>query len=298
MFCPNCGTNLPDDALFCASCGNRVAETLAAPAQEAPAALAQEVPVAPAYVETPVAPVIPALSAKMRGVKKRDFLKNEDSPKVKIASKLSYVFLAVIAVLIVAATVLVNTVSVFDLPIVAMTVDEEDRKEAKKELKDSVEAVDEIDERMEELEERFDKKEIAKLKKVVKQLKTTSRDLSITNLKGLVDVTRDFYESVDDELAEEADLPDDFDETMEEFEEIVQIFDVIIAVTIAIAGINLLLVLLAAVFKQTWISVLVIIFYVPVCMLLSSTAVGLGLLAALVALAVTTSMVNRAYKRA
>ena len=59
-FCPNCGTNLDDKALFCANCGQKVAApeqpvAPAAPAYEAPAAPAYEAPAAPAY-EQPAAP--------------------------------------------------------------------------------------------------------------------------------------------------------------------------------------------------------------------------------------------------
>ncbi len=44
MFCPNCGTQLEDGALFCGSCGAKIA----APAQTAATSSAASAPAAPA----------------------------------------------------------------------------------------------------------------------------------------------------------------------------------------------------------------------------------------------------------
>ena len=58
MFCKNCGNQLPDDALFCGSCGTKV-EAPAAPQQpayEAPQQPAYVAPQQPAYVAPQPAP--------------------------------------------------------------------------------------------------------------------------------------------------------------------------------------------------------------------------------------------------
>lgn len=71
MFCPNCGTQLEDGALFCGSCGTKIeaapvqeapaqaAPTQAAPVQPTPVTPVQPTPVAPAAGFTPVQPKAP-----------------------------------------------------------------------------------------------------------------------------------------------------------------------------------------------------------------------------------------------
>ena len=71
MFCKNCGNQLPDDALFCGSCGTKV-EAPAAPQQpayEAP----QPAPQQPAYV----APQQPAYVAPQPAPQANDPYKDE-----------------------------------------------------------------------------------------------------------------------------------------------------------------------------------------------------------------------------
>lgn len=66
-FCPSCGTQLPDDAMFCNTCGNKLdaAPAPAAPAENSapaqPATPAQ--PTAPVQPTVPVQPVAPQYSA-------------------------------------------------------------------------------------------------------------------------------------------------------------------------------------------------------------------------------------------
>ena len=66
MFCPNCGKNIPDDSAFCGFCGAAFGAPAAAPA--APVATA--------------APAVPGLSAKQRGLSKKQFLATEAAPNV------------------------------------------------------------------------------------------------------------------------------------------------------------------------------------------------------------------------
>lgn len=63
MYCPNCGTENENGALFCTACGTRLAAP-AAPVAEAPAAPVAEAPAAP-VVEAPAAqaPVAPQPNA-------------------------------------------------------------------------------------------------------------------------------------------------------------------------------------------------------------------------------------------
>ena len=60
MFCPNCGTNNSDDAIFCGGCGNPLTNANSIE-DEKTMVMDNQAPVAPVYnppvVEQPVAPV-------------------------------------------------------------------------------------------------------------------------------------------------------------------------------------------------------------------------------------------------
>ena len=75
MFCKNCGNQLPDNALFCGSCGTKV-EAPAAPQQpayEAP----QPAPQQPTYVAPQPAPQQPAYVAPQSAPQAHDPYKDE-----------------------------------------------------------------------------------------------------------------------------------------------------------------------------------------------------------------------------
>ena len=71
MFCKNCGNQLPDNALFCGSCGTKV-EAPAAPQQPA-----YEAPQQPAYVAPQPAPQQPAYVAPQAAPQANDPYKDE-----------------------------------------------------------------------------------------------------------------------------------------------------------------------------------------------------------------------------
>ena len=71
MFCKNCGNQLPDNALFCGSCGTKV-EAPAAPQQPA-----YEAPQQPAYVAPQPAPQQPAYVAPQSAPQANDPYKDE-----------------------------------------------------------------------------------------------------------------------------------------------------------------------------------------------------------------------------
>lgn len=71
MFCKNCGNQLPDNALFCGSCGTKV-EAPAAPQQPA-----YEAPQQPAYVVPQPAPQQPAYVAPQAAPQAHDPYKDE-----------------------------------------------------------------------------------------------------------------------------------------------------------------------------------------------------------------------------
>ncbi|MBQ3202701.1 MAG: zinc ribbon domain-containing protein [Clostridia bacterium] len=279
MFCPKCGANIADDSTFCGHCGCALTATAAPAAPVAPAAPAAVAPVAQS-----------GLSAKKRGLSKKEFLSTEAAPGVRMAGKLSLAFFAVILVLILLATITVNTIAVVDLPIIKMAVDDSERDD----LIDSVEVADETMEEMEELleeiEDEFGSKAARQAKKVVNKWEKATRKLSLANLIGVVDATHSLANDVSDKLG--------MNEEIEALEEVSKILKIVRVVTYAVGIVIALLALWAATAKKTGLCVLGILLYVPACALLSSVLLAVLIFVAFVALAVCTSKVNKAWKKA
>ncbi len=276
MFCPHCGANIADNSSFCGHCGATVGAAPAAPVM--PVA-------APA-----VAVAQPGLSAKQRGLSKKQFLATEAAPGVKAASKIAMIVFAVIAALILLATFLTNTIAVVDLPIIKMAVDESERDEMVDSMNVADETMDEMENLLDEIEDEFGSKTARQAKKVVNKWEKATRQLSLANLIAVVDATHGLADEASDKLG--------MDDEMEVLEEISKILKVIRTVTYACALLIILLALWAAAAKKTGLCVLGIILYVPACALLSNVALAAAIFVAFVVLAVFTSKVNKAWKKA
>ena len=234
----------------------------------------------------------PAMSAKMRGLKKSEFLKTEATPAVKKIAFISLIIFAVIAALVIVATITTNATSLVDLPIITMLMDEDDRKEMKNDLKQSAKQLKDADDLIDEIKEEYDSKTAKVAKDVVKKTKAAAKTLSINNVIALMNSCKKLVKTADDEVVSYMDM----DEIVESFEEVADIFSIIRTVTYVFAAIVILLTLWSAFSKIPGLSILCIFLYVPACMLLSSVLLGVLVAVALIALAVTTSRVNKAWK--
>lgn len=273
MFCPNCGNNIPDNSAFCGYCGTAFA---AAPAP-APVATA-----AYGYAQ-------PGTSAKQRGLSKKQFLDTEAAPEVKQAGKLTTVMFAVIAVLILAATITVNTISIVNLPIIKMAVPEREREAMTDSMDNVADVMDEFDDLLDEIKDEYGNKAFRQAKKVVNKWEKAIRKLSLANLIAVVDSTHDLADGIADKL--------NLDDDIEDLEDIAKILKTVRAVTYIFGIAIVLLTLLVAVKKITGLGVLCILLYVPVCCLLSSVLLGILILVSFIVLMVFTSKVNKAWKR-
>lgn len=275
MFCTKCGANIPDDSSFCPQCG----ESFAA----APAAVAVA-PVATAPVTQP------GLSAKKRGLSKKEFLKTEASAGVKLANKLTLAVFAMVLVLVLLATITVNTISIVDLPIVQMTVPEEEREELMDIVDEADNTMKEFEEALDRIKERYDDESFRRAEDVVDKWEKLSDKFSLSNAIALVDATHD----LSTELADELDMKSD----IENLEDISQTLRIVRIITYAFGVVIALLALWAATRKKTSLSVACILLSVPVYGLLSSLVLAGLLFVAFVAMAVCTSRVNKAWKKA
>lgn len=301
MFCPNCGNNIPDDSAFCGHCG---AAFGAAPA--APVAPPVEAPVMPPMenVMPPVAPVMPPmapayavaqppLSAKKRGLSKKAFLKTEATPTVKMASKIALIIFAIIAALMITATLITNSTSLLDLPIVTMALDDEARDDIETTLDEASASLEKAEDLLDKVDEEYGGETTEKAEVVLDKLEKTIDKMSLNNAIALVNACQDMVASAEDEAIEMLEIEDSIDA----IEGTVSLLEIVRIVTFAIAGLFILLALWAACGKKPGLCVLSIILYVPACALLSSIALAGAIFVAFVALIVCTSMVNKAWKK-
>lgn len=280
MFCPNCGNNVPDNAAFCGQCGTAFAQA-SAPAYTAPA---------PAYAPATTY-AQPGMSAKMRGLSKKEFLATEAAANVKAASKIALIVFVVIAILVVAATITGNNTSVTDLPIVKMVLPSDLEDELEEGMDEAADAMDDVDDWLDEIEEEYGSKALRYAKKAVNGMEDFIRKPSLSNTIALVDSFRALENYADEDVADYLDLGD----VVNEMDVVVGVLKAVRFVTYAFAVLVSLLCLLAAIKKVTALPIVCIFLYVPSCALLSSVPLALALLVAFIVLAVFTSKVNKAW---
>ncbi|MBR3778976.1 MAG: zinc-ribbon domain-containing protein [Clostridia bacterium] len=272
MFCPHCGNNIPDNSAFCGHCG---ASFAAAPAA-APVAVA--------------APTVPGLSAKKRGLSKKQFLATEAAPEVKTAGKLALAFFAALMAVVLISTVVLNTISIVDLPIIKMAVEEDEREELINSMDEASDAIDKMEKRLEDIEKELGSKAAREAKNVVKKWEKLVRKISLANLIAVVDATHKLADDVSDKLG--------MDSEIEELEEIAKILKTVRTITYVFAAIIILLTLLAAAKKLTGVAILAQLLFTLVCVLLISVPLAVCGFVLYIALAITTSKVNKAWKTA
>lgn len=268
MFCPNCGNNIPDDSAFCGHCGTSFA--------------------AAAPVATAAAPV-PGTSAKQRGLSKKQFLATEAAPAVKAAGKIALGVFAAILALILLATITLNTISVVDLPIIKMAVDESEREELVDSMDEASDSMEKMEDALEEIEEELGSKAARQAKKVINKWEKVVRKLSLANLITVVDATHNLADDVSDKLG--------MDNEIEELEEIAKILKTVRTVIYIFGVVIALLALWAAAGKSVFPCVLGILLSAPVYCLLASVLLGILIVVAFIVLAVFCSKVNKAWKK-
>ena len=268
MFCPNCGNNIPDDSAFCGHCGTSFAAT--------------------APVATAAAPV-PGTSAKQRGLSKKQFLATEAAPGVKAASKIALGVFAAILALILLATITLNTISVVDLPIIKMAVDESEREELTDIMDEGADVIDEFDDLLEEIEEEFGSKTARQAKKMVNKYEKMIRKFSLANTIAAVEAAHD----LSTDAAEKLDLKGE----IEELEELVKILKTVRTVIYIFGVVIALLALWAAAGKAVFPCVLGLLLGGIVYCLLASVLLGILIVVAFIVLAVFCSKVNKAWKK-
>ena len=266
MFCPNCGNNIPDDSAFCGHCGT---------------SFAAAAPVATATV--------PGVSAKQRGLSKKQFLATEAAPGVKAAGKIALGVFAAILALILLATITLNTISVVDLPIIKMAVDESEREELTDMMDEGADVLDEFDDLLEEIEEKFGSKTARQAKRMVNKYEKLIRKFSLANTIAAVEAAHDLSTDAAEKLCLKGEI--------EELEELVKILKTVRTVIYIFGVVIALLALWAATKKAVFPCVLGILLSAPIYCLLASVLLGILIIVAFIVLAVFCSKVNKAWKK-
>lgn len=275
MFCPNCGTNLPDGAAFCAGCGSPMpkAPKQEAPVQEAPVYTppVQEAPVSAPPVQVgpvytpPVAPAPPVCGTPVKS--KKTWLKTEASPKAKQMSTLSMIFTACCAVILVLAVFISVFGPFYKIPIFKLALGD-DYSDQVESLKSDLSDVDDaLDWYQDHYTGDLNEDEIEKVFDLTKKM---VKNPSFSNYRALA-------------------------KAMNKTDEVL-LFDICIAVLCASFGFVILLAVLGGLFKKTGLVIAALIFAIPANLLYGGVVFALLSAAALVMLIVVLRQINQEYK--
>lgn len=296
MFCTSCGTQMPDQAKFCTTCGARIGQP------DAPAA---QVP------QTPPAAPAPSYTAPVGYVKKGKFLRSYAGKKTKLLSLTALiVMLASIASVVVCGVNFLNG-DVRDIPVMPEKVDE-----SVEELQEMVQEAEEYDaeEFADELIdsgvlEESAEEDIRAAKKLLKAAKSLARTPSIMNIKNTLQYIS-FLENMDDEISESVDMGDsaedmlkiigvsdlaDMGDSAKDMLKIMGIFNVLIIGVCIYFAVVALFALLGGLRKSLGWAISAIMFALPLTAMVSAALAGL-VIVLLIAQVVLNAMIGRDYK--
>lgn len=192
MKCSNCGAELSQGTMFCASCGTPVAQQPE-----------------PQYQ----APVYQAPMQPQRPVSKKQYIATMASEKVKKSRKLAPIIaLVCAAILLVGYFVAMNT-AFYDLPIITLAYPEEEREDMEDQMDDIADQTDEAEERLEALEDTLSNKEMKVAEKCLEAGTAAAEKPSIANMQKFVNAAK---KADDMGFSEEMGM-DDVDEVSEVF---------------------------------------------------------------------------------
>ena len=268
MFCPKCGTNLPEETTVCPSCGNQMQ------AQEQP-------------------PVM-QLSAKARGLKKKEFLAKEASQSVKNAAKFSLISFAVAVVLVFVSVIVASNTAFYDLPLVTLVMDDSELEQMEDDLKVDSDLFDEARETLDEIEEVIDRSDYKAIDKFIDLIEDVAEKPTLSNFTAAV---KQAEEVADIDLDEEVEAKFDFD-SLDSMEEALEILNTVKIIAYVFAIIVSLIALLAFFRKSIGLVIFDAILAAPFVLAFAGFIWYALILAAFIAMIVFFSQINKAYKNA
>ncbi len=277
MFCSKCGANLPEEATVCPSCGNQM---------QAQEETTQQPPV--------MQPPVMQLSAKARGLKKKEFLAKEASQSVKNAAKFSLIAFAVAAILVFVSVIVASNTAFYDLPLVTLVMDDSELEQMEDDLKVDSDLFDEAREALDEIEDILDRSDYKAIDKFIDLTEDVTEKPSLSNLSAVV---KQAEEVADIDLDEATEAKFDFD-SLESMEEALEILNTIKIIAYVFAIIVVLIALLAFFKKGVGLVIFDAIFAAPFVLAFAGSIWYVLILASFIAMMVFFSQINKAYKNA
>lgn len=195
MFCPYCGTNLPDNSQSCSACGASLT---------------------PAEPTTQVPPTMPTTPAPI--VSKNKYFSTMATPKIQTFSRVAWIVAIVLIVALVGSYFAVLNTSFEKIPVVSLALsaagaDEDEIDEAKDAMK---ELVEEAEDTIEIYEDELSSGDRKLIEKALKVMEDCADSISLNNINRLSDVADDI---VDIEVDGANVFEDEFDSIQEDLEE-------------------------------------------------------------------------------
>ncbi len=272
MFCPNCGTNLPENATFCSNCGTSIST-------------------ASASVTPPTAPVV--------RMKKGQYLKSElASAKAKALSKAVLIIFAVCALIVVLSISNLLNGAVHKLPVMSVALEENEIESFEKELDELDSIVDDARGIYEENKDKVDKDTAKAIEKALDKTEKFSKNPSLSNMQSLVSELRALDEKHTDEI-EKAGLSDklDIDGFSNEFEGASCILDTLKVIFIMLGAAIIIFTLVATLFKRTAFAIFGLILALPICAFCGGAVYTVLATVTFITIIVMVAMINGEYKK-
>ncbi len=265
MFCPKCGANLPEDATSCVACGYQMQD------QQSPAV---------------------HVSAKERGISKKDFLATEASETARKSSKISQIAFIAAVILVIVSVIVANNTAFYKLPIISLVLSDSEQKEIEEDLKMDSDIFDEARDLLDEIEDDLAKKEYKAIKKFIDRAEKIAENPSLAAITDAVDQAEKVAK-----INRDRDVEDRFDfDSVSSINEVWGLLHGITTATYIFAVVVILLALLSFFKKSIAVAVIAAIVSAPFVLAFSGFIWYVLILAALITMAVMFSKINKEYK--
>ncbi len=305
MFCPNCGTELENNAVFCSNCGANVtneqksnAEETSAQPTETPVAeqISQDNEAIPTIPTTPASPPV-----KQHRLKKGKYIKQLGSKKVKALSIIVWaVFLALVCVLGLGSYNIIGA-GITDIPVVAMVVPEKQMNSINETANQAKELIETADEALEDVKDEISNDEYEMLKGFLNDAKALADNPSVNNIKNMItrfdEVTEMAEKYTDNEDIKEIKEQIDSVDFIEDLAEPMKYFDIAVYIFFGFVGFIVLLLLLATAIKSNALTVICIILSAPVFCFIAGLVYSIIAVVLFIALIVMFCIINGEYRK-
>lgn len=223
MFCPNCGTNNPDNAYACGNCGTILT-------QDQPAYTQPEYS-QPMYAQ-------PANNQVGMPVSKKEYFKTMPSAKAKSLSLVSLILAVVLVVSVVATYFVVTNTSAENIPFIGLALDIGDTDgEFDDTMEDLEEKAQRLDEQYDIEKDHYSDEDQEIIEDILEAINDCVDSFSLNNIKATVNAYEDFDEIDDVEQI------DGFTNLLDEIEELDELLNI---VTLILIGFVVFILLFAA----------------------------------------------------